>query len=138
MDLSSKIGKSSFTWADALTLRRTNEIAVVNKSQIFCIEKIAMKLDAVMCILGNNNITITSWFRPIDYNILIGGSPTSAHCSGMAVDFLYKDINSNTIREMLVPRLDELNIRMERLANSCWVHIDCRTPNQDKPRYFIP
>lgn len=49
----------------------------------------AKRLEEVRKIL-KRDLQITSWYRSSKLNRKIGGSPTSAHKSGLAVDFMLK------------------------------------------------
>lgn len=48
---------------------------------------VALHMEHVRRLLGNNPITITSWFRSGALNKAVGGVPDSAHRLGQAVDF---------------------------------------------------
>ena len=77
-------------------------------------------------------------YRPPIYNQMIGGSPGSAHKFGMAVDFHVSGIKCDTVREVLVDKLEEFGLRMENLPGSNWVHLDIRPVAEGKNRYFLP
>ena len=51
------------------------------------VERTAQMLERVRAWLGNRPLRITSWYRCKALNTAIGGSKTSAHMRGLAVDF---------------------------------------------------
>jgi uncharacterized protein YcbK (DUF882 family) len=81
-------------------------------------------------------IFIVSGYRPPVYNTLIRGSKKSAHMTGDAIDFTVHDMSADEVRHRLIPKLIELDVRMEKLPGSSWVHIDHKPVK--KKRYFKP
>jgi len=128
-----------FTWKEALFLPTWNRVANENdglsqeiKTNLIDIFGI---LEKIRSLLGNRPISVHCAYRPSKYNSVIGGATRSAHVQGKAVDFSIAGISCDEVRAILVPRLDELMIRMEKLNGSNWIHIDT---NKTRPRYFIP
>lgn len=135
-----KLGESipkapKFTWAEALYLPSFNIHAIPNKEVIRNIKEFAPKVQAVRNLLGWPML-ITSWWRPKKYNVLIGGSRNSWHITGGACDFRCPGVSADKIREMLLPFLEDLGLRMENLPGSNWVHIDNK-PTEGR-RFFRP
>lgn len=128
----------NFSWKEALFLPSWNRIA--NPSDGLTEEikgnliKVFLVLEDIR-LLYNKPITIHCAYRPLAYNIQIGGATHSAHIEGKAIDFSISNVTCNNVRTKLMPMLDKLNIRMENLPNSNWVHIDIRNTS---PRYFKP
>lgn len=52
------------------------------------IKDTALRMEEVRSLLGNAPITVTSGYRSPFVNKIVGGSITSAHMSGRAVDFI--------------------------------------------------
>lgn len=100
------------------------------------INRMADKMEEIRAIF-NCPLIIHSWFRPREYNLIIGGARNSAHMYGLAVDFSIKGMRCDDIRAVLVDMLDDLDIRMEDLPGSSWVHVDIRSPGPGG-RYFKP
>jgi len=101
------------------------------------------KMEAIRSFLGNKPIFVHCMFRPVLYNKIIGGSTKSAHIVGMACDFHVSGMSENkgcdAVRELLKPKLEEFDIRMEDLSSKTqrnWVHIDLKEPINS--RYFKP
>ena len=119
----------------ALYLNRWNIYAIPPRPVLSEIEKAAIACQKIRKILQKPMI-ITSWWRPEEYNKLIGGASRSWHVTGGAVDFRCPNLKADRIREILVPHLEDLNIRMENLPGANWVHIDTKEPENN--RYFMP
>lgn len=124
----------------------------------------AQKMDIIREFL-NTSITVSVWIRPtkvncptfdpkliklkendprqkalddLNYNLFIGSTATkSAHIQGLAVDFTTKDLTPDEVREKLVPKIDEFQIRIELLPGSSWVHVD-NMWIKGGHNYFIP
>lgn len=52
------------------------------------LRRLAEVMESVRKALGNNAIIVTSGYRCVALNSAIGGSKTSAHCHGCAIDFI--------------------------------------------------
>lgn len=58
------------------------------------IEDAAHGLEGVRSLLGDKPIDITSWYRSPEVNAAVGGSKTSDHQTGYAVDFRPRAMNA--------------------------------------------
>jgi len=138
--LNEKIGKSDyFIWGESLRLPQWNlDVFPDTEAIVYNIEQTALCMDKIRDHF-KVPIQVTSWYRPEKYNKLIGGASASAHISGLACDFMVKDMKSNDARKSLFPMLKDFNIRMESLATP-HVHIDLKCkPDMDlNQRYFKP
>jgi len=72
-----------------------------------------------------------------NYNALVGGAKNSPHIDGEAVDFNPVAMTCGDARAVLLPKLEEFQIRMENIEGN-WVHIDTRQPLAGHPRFFRP
>lgn len=111
--------------------------------------KQAAKMDAIREFLGVA-IHVHCWIRPgalnnpdsdkngQDYNAFVGGAHNSTHKLGLATDYSASGMNCDDVRALLEPKLDEWELRMEKLPNSNWVHNDCGDLPAGGHRYFIP
>lgn len=136
--LSNKIENTRFTWGRALYLQRWNIHVFPPSSVRKNIELVALKLERI-CQDFNKNAFITSWYRPESYNTIIGGSQQSMHMHGGAIDFYLEGESPNRTRELLVPKLEEYQIRLENRPNSSWCHIDIKNISETfGSRYFLP
>lgn len=83
------------------------------------------KMEEIRTLLGNKSINVHCMFRSERYNHLIGGANKSKHILGQACDFHCVGLTTDEVKQILLPELDTLNIRMEDNGNnSGWVHID--------------
>ena len=128
-------GCKNFTWREALYLPQWNICAVPTPEVEANILHFAPKAQQVRNALGLPMI-VTSWWRPPKYNRLIGGADESWHMTGGALDFRCPLTSADDLRKQLLPKLDELGLRMEDLPGANWVHIDDKEPG--KNRFFKP
>jgi len=131
-DPKSKVSKY-FTVEECLWLPQWKVLGEPNFANKVNIHNLAAKMDYVREILGEP-IIITSWFRPLDYNILVKGATSSIHINGGAVDFVCKSLKPAEVQKRLLPFLDLLNIRMENCGKGR-THIDT---GREINRYFLP
>lgn len=95
----------------------------------------ARKLELIRGVIGKPMV-ITSWYRPVVYNKLIGGASNSAHIDGLACDFVVRGMTIEDATFILKSKLDHLKIRMEDHSGN-WLHIDLREPGPGG-RFFKP
>ena len=129
-------GAKYFRWKEILKCNQWGVHVFPTDTQYLNILKLVKKLDLIREYL-DKPMHITSGLRPNKYNKLIGGAKYSAHKLGMAADFYVKGLKADRVREILVPVLNDFEIRMENLPGSNWVHIDIR-PCDNTRRYFRP
>lgn len=75
-----------FTLAEA-TVTNTGIPNIPTEAQRERITHTAHQMEIVRAVLGRKPITVTSWFRSDAVNLAAGGSSTSEHKDGAAVDF---------------------------------------------------
>ena len=82
--------------------------------------ELAKKLEIVRAIL-TCPLKINSGFRSVDVNNAVGGSKTSAHCFGLAADFIPQGVSLATAFDLLAnhPRLNYDQLILE----PSWLHI---------------
>lgn len=137
IDLDSHI-TMNFKWKDALFQPQWNVYIFPTQEQADNIFKIAMKLETIKKELSAKKIITLSWLRSKKYNELVRGSNRSAHLDGLAVDFIVDQQTAHETRIALIPLLEKINIRMEKLrSDQNWVHIDLKNPGVTG-RYFEP
>jgi hypothetical protein len=108
------------------------------------------QLELVRTSLGDHPINILCCIRPVavncdnpafwgrNYNQLVGGALGSAHIVGMAADFTVSTITCDEVRSLVVPELNDLQMRCENKPGSGWVHLDIRDPGPSGKRFFLP
>lgn len=103
---------------------------------------ILAKASELLSRAGYKVIKITSGFRPKSYNKQIGGSPTSKHCYGQAIDLWDPDKSLGHWCLENLNTLEELGLYMEDLSTTHkdphrWVHLTYVAPKSGK-RVFLP
>lgn len=91
------------------------------------LRSLAWHMEEVRSALGGLPILVSSGYRSPALNSRVGGSPTSSHCLGEAVDFICPAYGSNKdviarLRATL-PLWDQLILEFPKHSNGGWVHI---------------
>lgn len=130
-----------FQWKDALYLpqyrRLANESDGVTDEVKANLVILFDKLDIIRDYF-DSPILIHCAYRSPEYNKLVGGASKSAHLLGKAVDFHVIGVSCDEARKMIIKDglLDSMELRMEDLPGSSWVHIDTMSPSST--RFFKP
>jgi zinc D-Ala-D-Ala carboxypeptidase len=86
MKLSRHFTLAEFTRSAAAT--RLGLENTPNDAELANLYLLALTLEGVRKVMGHQPIIITSGFRSRRVNAAVGGSPHSAHCQGLAADFV--------------------------------------------------
>jgi zinc D-Ala-D-Ala carboxypeptidase len=98
------------------------------------LQRMAEVMERVRAILGDHPILISSGYRSPQVNTAIGGSKSSAHMSGLAVDFSCPGFGTPLqICRELKPVMDALAIDQLIHEYDTWVHLGL---SATKPRYM--
>lgn len=82
---------------------------------------VACNMERVRELLGNKPIVISSGYRNIEVNRLIGGSTKSAHMEGWAVDFICPGFGTP---KQIVDKLKDSDLVFDQvIEEGTWVHI---------------
>lgn len=82
---------------------------------------VAANMEAVRELLDSNPIIISSGFRNMEVNRIIGGSTKSAHMLGWAVDFICPRFGTP---KQIVDKLKDSDIKFDQvIEEGTWVHI---------------
>ena len=81
----------NFKWGEVFTGIRPNEWDEVTRPMLDNAVKMAEYLETLRTYFGKP-IVITSWLRVPSHNKRIGGASKSMHLTGLAVDFVVKDV----------------------------------------------
>lgn len=76
----------NFTYAETIKTDQPLD-NTPNETQLAAIRETANRMELVRSVLGNNGVSPTSWFRSSAVNTAVGGSHSSEHRLGRAVDF---------------------------------------------------
>lgn len=77
-----------FTLEEMVVTQVRNASNNVPLSLLPAIKDTAQRMEEVRTLLGGAPIIVTSGYRSAFVNKIVGGSPTSAHMNGRAVDFI--------------------------------------------------
>lgn len=80
-----------FTLAELTVSETAKRNRLSNEAPPEIVERLretAWRLEIVRTLLGNRPMRINSGYRTVKVNRLVGGSPTSDHLTGFAVDFV--------------------------------------------------
>lgn len=130
-----------FTYKEALWLptwnRAANESDGYNQEIKDNLIELFSKMDQVRSHLSMPIIVHVA-YRPPEYNKLVGGAPNSSHAQGKACDFHVSGSTCDAIRQKILNDnlLETLNLRMENLPGSNWIHLDTAPPHPN--RFFKP
>lgn len=98
------------------------------------LQRTAELMEKVRIILGEKPVLISSGYRCPQVNAACGGSSTSAHMSGLAVDFTCPGFGTpRDICHMLEPHMTELGIDQLIYEFESWVHLGLSASD---PRYM--
>lgn len=81
---------SNFTLDEATNSQTAARLGIDNDPTIDLLQNIkqaAYGMEQIRQVLGGKPILISSWYRCPELNAAVGSKPTSAHVTGMAVDF---------------------------------------------------
>lgn len=76
---------------------------------------------------------VSSWYRSPSLNKAVGGSATSSHITGMAVDFTIREMTAQETFDAVLVALKDLRIQYDQLilehntkTGARWVHLGWR------------
>jgi len=137
VNLDDKIpGCDNFYWREFLWLNSWGVYVYPTPKVVENIKHLAKIMEVIRLTLGGHAITITSGWRPIIYNVYIGGAIFSMHVEGRACDWIHSKYSPDECRAKLESKLRTFGIRMEDKPGSSWVHVD--TGQVKHKRYFKP
>jgi hypothetical protein len=98
--------------------------------------RLAKVMETVRALLDDNLVLISSGYRSPKVNAAVGGSKTSAHMSGLAVDFTAPSFGTpRDICKALEPHMRDLGIDQLIHEYDTWVHLGLR-PADVAPRHM--
>ena len=127
---------SHFTLVEVMRSGTAAERGIDNSVPLplrYNIGRITEFMECVRWVLGDAPIIVTSWYRCQALNSAIGGSKTSAHMKGLAMDFKHSVLSLESvfdeIRQFGLP-FDQLIIEGTR-GKAEWLHLGL---SEDEPR----
>ena len=120
----------NFSWAEANITQHRGIDNAIPFEYVANIRRVALEMEKVREILGEVPIIVSSWFRSKELNAAIGGSKTSDHMLGCAVDFIAPKFGSPLqICKRLSKSSEQIPFK-QLIMEFTWVHISFE-PNPD-------
>lgn len=114
---------------------------IPNPQQLENIKKLCKKVFEPLRNHVNNPIKINSIFRSEEVNRLIGGSVTSQHCNGEAMDIddTYGFMSNNRMGVWIMENLDFDQLIFEKPINgkSSWLHVSYKDKMTNRRQVLI-
>jgi hypothetical protein len=126
MNLSTHVTLKEFQVSGIATLRNLNN--QMNESQIASAKLLCENVFEPLRIYLNTPIQISSGFRSLQVNRLIGGAKTSQHTKGEAMDIKIDAKGFNFIKDKL--DFDQLIWEFGNNENPQWVHVSFSSRNR--------
>jgi zinc D-Ala-D-Ala carboxypeptidase len=98
--------------------------------------KLAMEMENVRKLLNNNPIFVSSGYRCLALNELLGSKKTSSHIKGLGCDFVCRKFGSP---KEIVKKIIESDIEYDQVIeeHGSWVHIGFSKNNPRKQALII-
>jgi zinc D-Ala-D-Ala carboxypeptidase len=130
--LTSHFTLEEFTDSQTAARMGINNVPSVSSKEYANIQRTAETMEKVRVILGGYPILISSGYRSPQVNAAVGGSKSSAHMHGLAVDFTSPGFGTPfAICKTLEPHMAELGIDQLIYEFKTWVHLGL---SDGKPR----
>jgi hypothetical protein len=126
MNLSAHVTLKEFQASGIATLRNLNN--EMNESQIASAKLLCENVFEPLRIHLNTPIQISSGFRSLQVNKMIGGASTSQHTKGEAMDLQIGAKGFNFIKDKL--QFDQLIWEFGNDENPSWVHVSYSSRNR--------
>ena len=126
MNLSKHVTLKEFQASGLATLRNLNN--EMSESQIASAKLLCENVFEPLRLYLNTPIQISSGFRSVQINKMIGGSATSQHTKGEAMDLQIKAKVFHFIKDKL--EFDQLIWEFGNDENPAWVHVSYSSKNR--------
>jgi zinc D-Ala-D-Ala carboxypeptidase len=118
---------SEFTDSQTAARKGVANVPPANSRERKNLIRTAEVMEKVRTLLGDKPILISSGYRSPQVNAAVGGSKSSAHMSGLAVDFSCPGFGApRAICKALEPHMRELGIDQLIHEYDTWVHLGLR------------
>jgi hypothetical protein len=127
---------SEFTDSQTAARRGLHNVPSADSQTRKNLQRVAETMEKVRALLGDKPILISSGYRSPMVNAAVGGSASSAHMGGLAVDFSCPGFGTpRAICKALEPHMRELRIDQLIHEYDTWVHLGLR-PDDLMPRHM--
>lgn len=123
-----------FSWAEAETTSHRNLNNKLPAHLQQAVINTARGMERVRALLSNESIHVNSWYRSPEVNEAVGGSLTSQHSKGEAVDFICPGFGSPLDVAKQLVKYPELLKFDQIIYEHTWVHISFQSNPNVKPR----
>lgn len=123
-----------FSWAEAETTSHRELDNKIPPELQTAIINTARGMERVRALLDNRSIHINSWYRSPAVNKVVGGSQSSQHSKGEAVDFICPSFGSPIDICKRIIGYPELVKFDQLIYEHTWVHISFQSNPNVKPR----
>lgn len=117
-----------FTLEEATVTSHTDLNNYSDPETLRVIQETAKRMEVVRASLGNRGIRINSWYRSPEVNVRVGGSKTSQHCKGEAVDFVCPSYGTPYEVAQALVADKEILMFDQLIFEHTWVHISFVIP----------
>lgn len=117
-----------FTLEEATVTSHTDLNNYPDPETLRVIQETAKRMEVVRACLGNRGIRINSWYRSPEVNVRVGGSKTSQHCKGEAVDFVCPSYGTPYEVAQALVADKEILMFDQLIFEHTWVHISFVIP----------
>ena len=115
---------AEFTDSQTAARKGLNNVPAAGSQERKNLTRTAEVMEQVRTILGDKPILVSSGYRSPQVNAAVGGSKSSAHMSGLAVDFSCPGFGSpKQICRKLEPHMKTLGIDQLIHEYDSWVHL---------------
>ena len=118
----------NFDWFEVTT---TNHRNIDNSLPIELYQNVrlaAVWMEKVRKVLGSRPIIISSWYRSPELNVAVGGSNTSEHPKGTAIDFVCPKFGTPVDIVRKLSNLENKIYFNQLILEHTWVHISFPVP----------
>jgi len=125
----------NFTWEEAQHTSTGLNNVITDTEIMENVKQVARSIMQPLRNYMNKAITVTSWFRSPQVNAQVGGSATSSHMKGEAVDFVCSNlleafhyIRTNLLFDQLI---------WEVKGNKRWIHVSYRRLGKNRNQVLV-
>lgn len=123
-----------FTDSQTAARKGLNNVPALGSPERANLTRTAETMEKVRALLGDKPILISSGYRSPQVNAAVGGSKSSAHMSGLAVDFSCPGFGTpKAICKKLEPHMKALGVDQLIHEYDTWVHLGL---TQGAPRHM--
>lgn len=122
MNLSPHFSLDELTHSETAQRRNINNTPSVEV--LANLTRLAKVLEVIRIRLGYNPLIIHSGYRSPELNAAIGGTPTSAHCHGLAADFVCPGYGSPYgVAKAISETPDLMSLLQQLIHEWSWIHV---------------